>query len=60
MRLYGQQTDDEKSKVFDNDDFGFIRVTVERPLRLRYQMTIDDKARFLDACPVPARRRAGH
>ena len=26
-------------------------MTVERPLRLRYQMSIDDKARFLDACP---------
>ena len=51
VRLYGQHTDGEKSKVFDNDDFGFTRVTVERPLRLRYQMTIDDKARFLDACP---------
>lgn len=51
VRLYGQQTDGEKSKIFDNDDFGFTRVTVERPLRLRYQMTIDDKARFLDACP---------
>lgn len=51
VRLYGQQTDSEKSKVLDNDDFGFIRVTVERPLRLHYQMTIDDKARFLDACP---------
>lgn len=51
VRLYGQRTDGEKSKVFDNEDFGFTRVTVERPLRLRYQMTIDDKARFLDACP---------
>ena len=51
VRLYGQQTDGEKSKVFDNDDFGYTRVTVERPLRLRYQMTIDAKARFLDACP---------
>ena len=51
VRLYGQQSDDEKSKVFDNEDFGFTRVTVERPLRLRYQMTIDDKARFLDECP---------
>ena len=51
VRLYGQQTNGEKSKVFDNEDFGFTRVTVERPLRLRYQMTIDDKARFLDACP---------
>ena len=51
VRLYGQQTDGEKSKVFDNEDFGFTRVTVERPLRLCYQMTDDDKARFLDACP---------
>ena len=51
VRLYGQQINGEKSKVFDNDDFGFTRVTVERPLRLRYQMTVDDKARFLDACP---------
>jgi type I restriction enzyme M protein len=40
-----------RSKVFDNADFGYTRVTIERPLRLRYQMTTDDKARFLDACP---------
>jgi type I restriction enzyme M protein len=40
-----------KSKVFDNADFGYTRVTIERPLRLRYQMTTDDKARFFDACP---------
>ena len=50
VRLYGQQADGERLRIFDNDDFGFTRVTVERPLRLRYQMTIDDKARFLDAC----------
>jgi type I restriction enzyme M protein len=51
VRLYGRQTDGETSKTFDNDDFGYTRVTVERPLRLRYQMTVEDKARFLDACP---------
>ncbi|MBI1293046.1 N-6 DNA methylase [bacterium] len=39
------------SRIFDNADFGYTRVTVERPLRLRYQMTLDDKARFLDAAP---------
>ncbi len=50
-RLYGHQADGEKCKIFDNEDFGFTRLTIERPLRLRYQMTIDDKARFLDACP---------
>ena len=51
VRLYGRFEDGERSKIFDNDDFGYTRVTVERPLRLRYRMTVDDKARFLDARP---------
>ena len=51
VRLYGHFEDGERSTIFDNSDFGYIRVTVERPLRLTYQMTIEDKARFLDACP---------
>jgi type I restriction enzyme M protein len=51
VRLYGQFSNSDTSKVFDNADFGYTRVTVERPLRLRYQMTIEDKSRFLGACP---------
>ena len=51
VRLYGRFEEGERSKIFDNADFGYTRVTVERPLRLRYRMTVDDKARFLDACP---------
>ena len=51
VRLYGRFENGESSKLFDNDDFGYTRVTVERPLRLRYQMTVDGKARFLDYCP---------
>ncbi len=51
VRLYGQQAGGDTSRVFDNADFGYTRVTVERPLRLRYRMTPEDKARFLDACP---------
>src|SRR5436190_21190125 len=51
VKLYGRFADSDKSKIFANADFGYTRVTVERPLRLRYQMTIEDKARFLDACP---------
>jgi type I restriction enzyme M protein len=50
VRLYGRFSDSETSKIFSNSDFGYTRVTVERPLRLRYQMTVQDKARFLDAC----------
>jgi type I restriction enzyme M protein len=51
VRLYGQFEVDKKSKLFDNADFGYTRVTVERPLKLRYQMTVEDKARFLDVAP---------
>ncbi len=51
VRLYGKFEEGPRSKIFDNADFGYTRVTIERPLRLRYQMTTDDKARFLDACP---------
>jgi type I restriction enzyme M protein len=51
VQLYGRFSDGDTSKIFDTADFGYTRVTVERPLRLRYQMTVEDKARFLDACP---------
>ena len=51
VKLYGRYENNDRSKLFDNYDFGYTRVTVEQPLRLRYQLTIEDKARFLDACP---------
>ena len=47
VRLYGRFRTAERSKIFKNEDFGFTRVTVERPLRLRYQMTADRKRAFL-------------
>ena len=52
VRLYGRFEEEEQSKIFDNADFGYTRITVERPLRLRYQMTLDRKSRFLDAYPL--------
>ena len=63
VRLYGRFRNGERSKIFKNKDFGFTRVTVERPLRLRYQMTADRKKAFLDKHPdladdVRAIRRA--
>lgn len=36
------------SKVFDNRDFGFLKITVERPLRLNFQASAERIAR-LDA-----------
>jgi len=51
VKLYARFIETETSKIFDNADFGYTRVTVERPLRLCFQITVEDKARFLDACP---------
>lgn len=51
VRLYGDFKENEYSKIFDNADFGYNRVIIERPLRLRYQMDMDRKSRFLDAVP---------
>lgn len=51
VRLYGAFKENEISKIFDNDDFGYNRVTIERPLRLLYQMDLERKSRFLDAVP---------
>lgn len=51
VRLYGRNVNSETSKVLDNREFGYTRITVERPLRLRYQIKSEDQARFLDVCP---------
>ncbi|MGB4976505.1 MAG: class I SAM-dependent DNA methyltransferase [Anaerolineae bacterium] len=51
VRLYGRFEDGETSKIFANADFGATCVTVERPLRLRYRMTGEAQARFLETYP---------
>jgi len=51
VRLYGQFADIDLSKIFNNADFGYNRASIERPLRLLYQMKLDGKGRFLDAYP---------
>jgi type I restriction enzyme M protein len=59
-RIYGNFTHDEKrqieiddtkksvivSKIFDNKDFGFNKITVERPLRLTFQANAERIARL--------------
>jgi type I restriction enzyme M protein len=37
VRTYGDFAVGEISKVFDNEDFGYRRIVVERPLRLNFQ-----------------------
>jgi type I restriction enzyme M protein len=39
VELYGDVTKNGRSKVFDNEDFGYHQVTVERPQRLAFQVT---------------------
>ncbi|KXX64639.1 type I restriction-modification system subunit M [Marichromatium gracile] len=38
-RLYADFQEGPEVKLFDNADFGFRRITVERPLRLNFQVT---------------------
>ncbi len=51
VKEYGRFKASETTKIFDNADFGYTRVTVERPLRLRFEMTAEAKTRFLAAYP---------
>jgi type I restriction enzyme M protein len=39
VRMYGSFSESEHSKIFDNDDFGYRKITVERPLRLSFSAT---------------------
>jgi type I restriction enzyme M protein len=48
---HGEFAESETSKIFDNYDFGYRRITVERPLRLRFQVTDEAKEIFLNSCP---------
>jgi type I restriction enzyme M protein len=41
VELYGDVTKNGRSKLFDNSDFGYRQITVERPLRLAFQVTPD-------------------
>ena len=44
-RLYADFAEGEHVKIFPNEAFGFLRITVERPLRLRWQVTDDTLSR---------------
>lgn len=50
-REHGAMENSQTSRVFDNTDFGYRRITVLRPLRLRFEITEEARERFLDACP---------
>jgi type I restriction enzyme M protein len=41
VKTHGDRAESERSKWFRNEDFGYRRIVVERPLRLRF--TLDDR-----------------
>jgi type I restriction enzyme M protein len=47
-RLYIDFTENQKVKIFANEVFGFQRITVERPLRLRWEVTADTAAQLAE------------
>ncbi len=51
VQEYGKFEESKTSKIFDNEDFGYQRVPIERPLRLLYEMTLERKSEFLDVVP---------
>jgi type I restriction enzyme M protein len=40
-KTYGDYLTSDIAKVFDNEDFGYRRITVERPLRLNFQASAE-------------------
>jgi type I restriction enzyme M protein len=39
LSLYNQFEESDEIKIFDNEDFGYTKVVVERPLQLNYQIS---------------------
>jgi len=48
-RLYGEGQEGEKVKFLPNEAFGFMRITVEQPLRLRWEITDETIQATLEA-----------
>lgn len=48
VRIYGDFQEGEYVKTFDNEDFGYAKITVERPLRLNFQVNEERIARVTE------------
>ncbi len=51
-RLYGDFDEGDKVKIFPNEAFGLLRITVERPLQLRWEVADDTIAAVSAAKPI--------
>ena len=50
----------EESKIFDNEAFGYWKVTVERPLRLAVDLSEQRRDEFFDACLEAGEEQLGN
>jgi type I restriction enzyme M protein len=48
-RLYGDFKEGERVRIFDNEDFGYRRITVERPLKLNFAVDEERLVRLKEA-----------
>jgi len=48
LKLYKSMKEAENCKIFKNADFGYRRITVERPLRLNFQISVERLKRLED------------
>lgn len=49
VRIYGEYLESKDSKIFDTTDFGYRRITVERPLQLSFFTKDEDRLEALKA-----------
>jgi type I restriction enzyme M protein len=54
VRLYADFQEGEHCKIFDNADFGYSRITVERPLKLNFEVNEERLERVRNAKPFQA------
>lgn len=47
--LFGNFEENEQSKIFENSDFGYQRITVERPLKLNFKVDDERLERLRDS-----------
>lgn len=60
VKLYGEFNETERSKIFDNDDFGYRRIVVEQPLRLAFQATPERIERLKSSKPFERIAQRSH
>lgn len=51
VRLYAEFKESEHCKIFDNSDFGYDRITVERPLKLNFEVNDERLQRVKESKP---------